>query len=112
MCRIPTASAQEMHQCFRSTNRGNDVVPHSVETAERLDCCFEKIAEQFAIGLHDAARSFSKEIEMLKRGYAEEFTGINRCRAVKIVQAAHLPREIRLRQNPAASQTADAVNFR
>ena len=72
----------------------------------------EKIAEQFAIGPHDPARSFSKEIEMLKRSDAEEFTGKNRCRAVKIVQPAHLPREIRLRQNPAASETAHAVSLR
>ena len=36
---------------------------------------------------------------------------MNRCRAVKIIQAVHLQREIRLRQDPAAAQTADAINF-
>ena len=34
---------------------------------------------------------------------AKQFTGMNRCRTVKIIQPAHLPREIGLRQNPAAS---------
>ena len=87
---------------FPLSNRGNDVVPQNVETAERFDCCL-KIAEQFAIGLNYRARAFTKKIEILERGDAKQFTGKNRCRTVKIIQAAHLPREIRLRQNPAAS---------
>src|SRR5262245_56506574 len=32
--------------------------------------------------------------------------------AVKIIQTPHLPREVRLGQNPSASQSADAVHFR
>ena len=49
---------------------------------------------------------------MLESSDAEEFARENRCRTIKIVQPAHLPREIRLRQNPAASQAAEAVYFR
>ena len=49
---------------------------------------------------------------MLERSDAEEFARMHGRGAVKIVQAAHLPREVRLRQNPAASQTAYTVNLR
>ena len=62
-----------------------------------LTALHQKIAEQFAIGLNYRARAFTKKIEILKRGCAKHFTGKNRCRAVKIVQTTHLPREIRLR---------------
>ena len=75
----------------------------NLSQTEKADCCFKKIAKQFSIGLNDRARSFAKKIEMLERSDAKEFTGKNRCRAVKIIQATHLPREIGLRQNPAAS---------
>ena len=49
---------------------------------------------------------------MLERSDAEQLARINGRGAVKIIQAAYLPREIRLRQGPTASQTADTVNFR
>src|SRR5262249_46493376 len=72
---------------------------------------FEKIAKQFAIGFYDPARSLPKKIEMLERRDAEQLARMNRRRAVKIIQPAHFPRKIRLRQNPAASQTADAIDL-
>src|SRR6266536_2632956 len=49
---------------------------------------------------------------MLERGDAEQLARINRCRAIKIIQAAHLPCEIGLRQYPSASQAANSVNLR
>src|SRR5207244_3466409 len=49
---------------------------------------------------------------MLERGHAKQLARVNGCGTIKIIQAAHIPREIRLRQNPSTSQTADAVNLR
>src|SRR6266480_3712658 len=49
---------------------------------------------------------------MLERGDAEQLARINSRGGIKIIQAAHLPREIRLRQDPSASETADAVHLR
>src|SRR4030095_1713903 len=72
----------------------------------------QKIAKQFAICFQNPASSFTKQIEMLKCNDAEQFTRINRRRAIEIVQAAHLPGQIRTCQNPFTSQAADAVNFR
>src|ERR1041385_1381768 len=48
---------------------------------------------------------------MLERTDANHFAGMNRRCTVKIIQAAHLPREIWLRHNPTTSQAADTVNF-
>ena len=111
-CRIPIRRRSRKASAFPLSNRGNDVVPHSVETAERLDCCFRKSRSNLRSASTIAARSFAKQIEMLERSDAEEFAGMNRSGTVKIIQTAHLPREIRLRQNPAASQTAHTINLR
>src|SRR5205823_1701727 len=57
------------------------------------------------------AHAFAKQIEMFEGGEAEKIAWENRRSAKKVIQAAHLPSEIRLRQDPSASQTADTVHL-
>src|SRR6266542_3355790 len=72
----------------------------------------EKIPKQFAIRIHDVARFFAKPIQVLERGDSEKLSRVNWRRTKEIIQPAHLPCEVRTRQDPAASQSADAVNLR
>src|SRR5438094_8607996 len=71
----------------------------------------ETIQKQVTVGFHDPARAFAKKIQVLEGGDAEKLAWEDRRSTKKVIQAAHLPSEIRLRQDPSASQTADTVHL-
>ena len=72
---------------------------------------YEKIPKQFPVRVHDRTRLFAKPIQVLEHGDSQKLPRVNRRRTIEIIQPAHLPRELWACQDPATSQSADAVNL-